>query len=165
MKVRMRADPEWQPRSANIFHRRAQPQPIADFVIEIEHKRPRPERRELGIGAGIEPRRDEVRTLARNLERAIVGQAMNRAVMRGVVDGKPNVVPTVREAAVGNSSRPWKQNRNAGAKRMRLPVGLGILGARNHLDRSDAVAAALKARLGSDDCAFRLSLDSYEFHR
>src|SRR5579862_1719189 len=165
MKVRMGTNSERHGTSTDILECSVQAQAIADFVIEVEHKRKRPQPGEVSVSARIETRRDEVRTAPRDLECTIVGQAVNRTVMRRIVDGKLQCTTAVGKAAVGDSARPRKQDRYARAKRMRLPIFIGIFRPGYNVERADAIAAALKSPPGRDERAIRLRFDSDKFHR
>lgn len=163
MKVRMRAESERHDRVPRVGDARLQSQSITNFIVYLEHERPRPDRIEIRIVRRIENRSDEVRSAPRHAKGPFARQAMNRVPARRLIHRQPVFAALEHEACAGDAAWPRKENRNAAAMRMLAPCA-GIGRARDDIERAGTVAQALAPGVGHNHGALANRFKRYEFH-
>src|SRR5260221_4090981 len=106
---------------ANIRHAGAQPESVADFVIQFDPERPRPHRHNFRMLRRIESPADKVRPAPRDSKRILARETVNRISVRRLIHRDPILDSLERKPRTRYPPRPRKQDRDFPAMSMPLP--------------------------------------------
>lgn len=162
MKVRMSAESKRHRGGSGVADRCVEPQSVAYLVVNFELEGPWPDFRNRGIIGRIEHRSHEMRPMPQHFKGSLTGKAVHRMAVT-FVDWQLIFGAAIGELRTRDAPRPWKQNWNPAAMRMRTPCAR-IARTGNHLERADAIAEALASRFGDQHCTFALRFDRDRVH-